>query len=62
MTQTGDRVIVLNPRIDQAPRRGEVIEVVGSFLRVRWENGSETLVSSRAVAPERTPEAKSAGS
>jgi hypothetical protein len=40
-----------------------VLEVVGSFLRVRWHDGAETLVTPGSVAvlkPSATPAAEAA--
>lgn len=43
----GDRLIVRSRRVGQAPREGEIIEVIssGRSCRVRWGDGRESIVS-----------------
>jgi hypothetical protein len=55
MAQAGDRVAIHTSRVGQAPREGEVLAMAGSLLRVRWDDGAETLVTSGSVAVLPTP-------
>ena len=55
MAQAGDRVATHTSRVGQAPRVGEVLAIAGSLLRVRWDDGAETLVTSGSVAVLPTP-------
>lgn len=57
MAQVGDKVLTLTHKVGQASRTGEVTEVIGGFLKIRWDGGSETLLSQSAVLvrePERS--------
>ncbi len=42
----GDRVVVESERVGQAPREGEILEVLGTpsevHYRVRWQDGHES--------------------
>ncbi len=44
--KVGDRVILESERTGQAPREGEILEVLGAgegvHYRVRWEDGHES--------------------
>jgi hypothetical protein len=42
----GDRIIVESEKVGQAPREGEILEVIespfGTRYRVRWDDGRES--------------------
>ncbi len=49
----GDRIVVESERVEQAPRRGVVEEVIAEEpprLRVRWDDGHTTVFSPAAGA------------
>ena len=50
----GDRVVAESESTGRAPRRGEVLEVLGSEshprYRIRWEDGHETIYTPAAGA------------
>jgi len=56
--KTGDRIAVETERVGQAPREGEVMEVVeGSIAisyRIRWDDGHESLFTPAAGAVQVT--------
>jgi len=47
--RVADRVVVQGTRLGQAPRTGEIVEVVAGHgpdrYRVRWEDGHESIFS-----------------
>ncbi len=45
--RTGDRVVVESEKVGQPERYGTVIEA-GAMLRIRWDDGSESLFSPSA--------------
>jgi hypothetical protein len=46
--RVGDRIVVESEKVGQAPREGEILEVIdapyGSRYRVRWEDGHESTI------------------
>ncbi|MHA6794543.1 DUF1918 domain-containing protein [Pseudonocardia bannensis] len=44
----GDEIVINTVTLDQPPRRGEVLEVLGadetSHYRVRWQDGHESIL------------------
>ena len=50
----GDRVVAESESTERPPRRGEVLEVLGSEsrprYRIRWEDGHETIYTPAAGA------------
>jgi hypothetical protein len=50
MAEIGDRVIVESEKVGQAQRRGTVIGLSGHMLRLRWEDGTESLLTPGAGA------------
>jgi hypothetical protein len=62
--RVGDRIIVESEKVGQAPREGEILEVIeasyGIRYRVRWDDGHESTIRPSAgsartidhVAPE----------
>jgi hypothetical protein len=50
----GDRVVAESESTERAPRRGEVLEVLGSEshprYRIRWQDGHETIYTPAAGA------------
>jgi len=44
MPDVGDRVRFASRKVDEAPREGVVIGVVGGLLRIRWSTGEESTV------------------
>ena len=44
----GDRIIIESEKVGQAPREGDVLEVIeseyGTRYRVRWEDGHESEI------------------
>src|ERR1041384_5203541 len=43
MPKAGDRVIVEGNKVGQQRREGTLVETVGSLIKVRWTDGSESL-------------------
>jgi hypothetical protein len=47
-TKPGDRLVLEAPKVGLTQRLGEIVEVLGEpgheHYRVRWEDGSETIV------------------
>ncbi|NMH97620.1 DUF1918 domain-containing protein [Pseudonocardia acidicola] len=45
--QVGDEIVIATTTLDQPPRRGEVLEVLGvadmCHYRVRWQDGHESI-------------------
>ncbi|MCA1676068.1 MAG: DUF1918 domain-containing protein [Actinobacteria bacterium] len=39
----GDRIVVESEKVGVPPRRGEVLELSGSMLTVRWEDGEQSM-------------------
>jgi len=60
--QVGDRIVVASAKAGQAPREGEILEVItapwGTSYRVRWSTGQETTIrpSPGTVRTERPAE------
>ncbi|MDQ4097584.1 MAG: DUF1918 domain-containing protein [Actinomycetota bacterium] len=42
MVTVGDRIVVESEKVGSPPRRGEVTEVSGRLLGVRWEDGEHS--------------------
>jgi hypothetical protein len=38
----GDRIVVESEKVGVPPRRGEVIELTGNMLTVRWEDDEQS--------------------
>lgn len=57
--QVGDQIVVDSDELGHPPRRGEVLEVLGSgesqHYRIRWDDGHESIffpsTSAHAVHP-----------
>jgi hypothetical protein len=43
MPKAGDRVVVAGNKLGSPTRVGTLVKTVGSMIRVRWENGTESL-------------------
>jgi len=44
MVNVGERVELESEKVGVEPRRGVVTEVAGDHVRVRWDDGHETLI------------------
>lgn len=44
MSEIGDRVQALSPKLGQTPREGVVTGVSGRLLRVRWSSGEKSTI------------------
>ena len=55
MPKVGDRVVVEGSKVGGARREGTLLKVVGSMIRVRWADGSETLFSPAAGTVQYLP-------
>jgi hypothetical protein len=46
--RVGDRIVVESEKVGQAPREGEILEVIeasyGVRYRVRWDDGHESTI------------------
>lgn len=45
MPKPGDRVIVEGTKVGGGRREGTLVDVVGRLIRVRWDGGSETIMT-----------------
>jgi len=54
----GDRIVVESEKVGVPPRRGEVIELSGNMLTVRWEDGEQStfVPSAGSLRVEQTAE------
>ena len=43
MAEVGDRVVLESERVGQNPRAGVVVGLEGPMLRVRWDDGPESV-------------------
>lgn len=43
MPKAGDRVVVAGNKLGSPTRVGTLVKTVGTMIRVRWENGTESL-------------------
>lgn len=68
IARVGDRIVVESEKVGQAPREGEILEVIeasyGIRYRVRWDDGHESTIrpsagSARIIA---SPAAKTPNS
>lgn len=48
MPKTGDRVIIEGNKIGQMRREGTLVETIGSLIKVRWTDGTESLFTPAA--------------
>lgn len=55
MPKVGDRVIIQGGKVGGARREGTLLGQVGSLMKVRWVDGSESLFSPGAGAVEFLP-------
>jgi hypothetical protein len=44
MDGIGDRIVVESEKVDRAERRGIVIGSSGHMLKIRWDDGTESLM------------------
>ena len=44
MAEIGDQVVIESEKVGQAQRRGTVIGSSGHMLRLRWDDGTESLL------------------
>ncbi len=60
--EVGDRIEITGHAVGDAPRSGEIIEVLGEsgheHFRVRWEDGHESINFSAEDAVIRRPKAR----
>jgi uncharacterized protein DUF1918 len=62
MAKIGDRVVVEGSKVGGGRREGTLTQVVGSLIRVRWNEGGETLMAPAAGAIQFLPgNSKSSG-
>ncbi|HEX9775929.1 MAG TPA: DUF1918 domain-containing protein [Actinomycetota bacterium] len=45
MPKVGDRVIIEGQKLGQVRREGKLLERVGTLLKIRWNDGSESLLT-----------------
>ena len=45
MPKVGDRIVVEGSKVGGGRREGTLTEVVGSLIKVRWNEGGETLMA-----------------
>ena len=50
MAEIGDRIVVESEKVGHAERRGTVIGSSGHMLRIRWDEGGESLLMPSAGA------------
>ena len=50
MPKPGDRVVVEGTKVGGGRREGTLLELSGSLMRVRWEDGAETFMAPGAGA------------
>jgi hypothetical protein len=50
MAKPGDRVVVEGTKVGGGRREGTLLELSGSLMRVRWEDGVETYMAPGAGA------------
>jgi len=62
MPKPGDRIVVEGTKVGGGRREGTLLELSGSLMRVRWEDGGETFMAPGAGAVRFLPKsASSAG-
>jgi Domain of unknown function (DUF1918) len=42
MVEVGDRVVVESEKVGESARTGMVTGVVGSLIKIKWDDGTET--------------------
>ena len=50
MAKPGDRVIVEGTKVGGGRREGTLVGTVGSLIKIRWEDGGETIMAPGAGA------------
>ena len=50
MPKAGDRVVVEGSKVGGARREGTLVGTIGSLIKVRWEDGGETMMAPGAGA------------
>jgi hypothetical protein len=45
MPKVGDRVIIEGSKVGAQRREGDLLGMVGSLMKVRWTDGSESMIS-----------------
>ena len=50
MPKTGDRIVVEGTKVGGGRREGTLVGTVGSLLKVRWDDGGETIMAPGAGA------------
>lgn len=55
MPKVGDRVVVEGSKVGGGRREGTLTQVVGSLIKVRWQDGGETLIAPGAGAVQFLP-------
>jgi uncharacterized protein DUF1918 len=50
MPKPGDRVVVEGTKIGGARREGTLVELTGALIKVRWNDGGETMMAPGAGA------------
>jgi len=51
----GQRVKTLTKTVGREPRRGVVLDVHGSTVEVRWDDGHVSILSGGALVPDKKP-------
>jgi hypothetical protein len=63
MVEVGDRIEVESEKVGESARTGMVIGVVGSLIKIKWDDGTETSMvpgaGSLRVAGQEGAESKS---
>ena len=45
MPNPGDRVLIEGTKLGQPRREGELLETIGSLMKIRWSDGTESLLT-----------------
>lgn len=45
MPKVGDRIVIQGTKLGQSRREGDVLETIGSLMKIRWADGSESLLT-----------------
>jgi len=45
MPKVGDRIVIEGTKLGQGRREGDVLETIGSLMKIRWTDGSESLLT-----------------
>ena len=60
MPKVGDRVIIEGSKVGAQRREGDLLGIVGTLMKVRWTDGSESMISPGAGTCRFEPKAPAA--